>query len=237
MNPAKKILIVDDSQIDLKLESYLVEEIGFSPVVASDGHKAIDILQKESFAVVLIDLTMPRMSGLELLKKIRQMPQHATVPIMVISGKSDSKNVVSAVQLGANDYIVKPIDPSVFINKIDHLIFSDESDWFEYEVGGDTAESSVTIDANLALVSFNELQFTVKSAFQIPVGTNLFIDNAILKRVGADRVGGRVVKCEGEPNNYRVSLTFLGMTEELRKKIRLYCRSLWSGKDRGKSAG
>jgi DNA-binding response OmpR family regulator len=111
----KRILIVDDEpKISEVLEQYLVDD-GFVVSQAHDGASAVDVFHAERPALVILDLKMPGMSGLE---AFRQMRAEADVPIIMLTSRSDEVDRVLGLELGADDYITKPFSPREVVARI-----------------------------------------------------------------------------------------------------------------------
>ncbi len=104
----KRILIVDDEEIFLVQLKAALEAMGMDTFMAKDGLEALERLRKMDFAVVLADMKMPRMDGLELLEKIKKLYPHTYV--VMISGHGEVSKVVKAMKLGAYDFLQKPFD-------------------------------------------------------------------------------------------------------------------------------
>lgn len=124
----KRILIVDDSPKDVELtvavlaENNLANEI----VVAEDGEEALDYLYKRGKfadetcnpAIILLDIKMPKMDGIEVLKIIRADPEFRLIPVIMLTSSREEKDLVESYKLGANSYVVKPVDIPQFIEAI-----------------------------------------------------------------------------------------------------------------------
>jgi CheY-like chemotaxis protein len=123
-----KILIVDDCQNDVELtisalnEKNLANEI----IVAEDGEEALDFLYKRGKfvneignpAVILLDIKMPKVNGIEVLRQIRANPEFKLIPVIMVTSSREEKDLVESYKLGANSYVVKPIDVVQFIDAI-----------------------------------------------------------------------------------------------------------------------
>ena len=106
----KKILVVDDILVNLKIMQALIKALGAIPVVVDSGKKAIEILQKEKFDLVLMDCQMPYLSGQETTLLIRQSQiDFCNIPIIAVTANSQDKDRLSCTQAGMNDFIAKPI--------------------------------------------------------------------------------------------------------------------------------
>ena len=125
----KRILIVDDSPKDVELviaalaEKNLANEVD----VAEDGEEALDYLHKRGQfaerlngnpAVILLDIKMPKMDGVQVLKYIRSEPKFKTIPVIMVTSSREEKDLVESYKLGANSYVVKPVDIAQFIEAI-----------------------------------------------------------------------------------------------------------------------
>jgi len=105
----KKILMIeDDLELAEILMEYLVDKMGFDVKVEDDPFKAVSILNLEPFDLVILDLTLPGMDGLEVCESIRERQD---IPIIISSARSDVTDKVKALELGADDYLPKPYDP------------------------------------------------------------------------------------------------------------------------------
>ena len=124
----KRILIVDDSPKDVELAISALAEKNFANevIVAEDGVEALDYLHKRGKfanesgdpAVILLDIKMPRMDGIETLRRIRSDPKFKVIPVIMVTSSSEERDLVESYKLGANSYVVKPIDIGQFIDAI-----------------------------------------------------------------------------------------------------------------------
>ena len=114
----ERLLVVDDDEINRDLMSRRFRRAGYSVATAADGEQALRCLQNEPVDLVLVDLMMPQMSGLELLKILRAQYTPSQLPVIMVSALTESHQIVVALTFGANDYITKPIDFPVAIARI-----------------------------------------------------------------------------------------------------------------------
>ncbi len=112
------ILVVDDEELNRDLCVRRLERKGFAIKAAESGHEALAVLEDESFGLVLLDHMMPGLSGLEVLKRLRARWSQQELPIIMVTAIADSASIAEALDLGANDYVTKPIDFSVAIARI-----------------------------------------------------------------------------------------------------------------------
>jgi two-component system chemotaxis response regulator CheY len=121
----KTVLVVDDSRIMRNIvKNYFSEQkIPCQYIEASDGVEALDILMKQQIDLVLLDWNMPKLSGIDFLKKVRAINKYIKLPIIMVTSESAKYNVIEALKLGATDYIIKPINGKLFAEKISKVIF------------------------------------------------------------------------------------------------------------------
>ena len=115
---APSILVVDDLPANVDLMARRLERSGFAVVTAADGPAALERLREETIDLVLLDIMMPGMTGLEVLRHIRSLWSAAVLPVIMVTAKTDSADVVESLGLGANDYVTKPVDFPVALARI-----------------------------------------------------------------------------------------------------------------------
>jgi len=109
------LLVVDDNDENRDMLSRRLERKGFAVRTVAGGQEALDLIARERVDLVLLDIMMPGMNGLEVLKVLRLTHSPAELPIVMQTAKSESEDVIEALELGANDYVTKPLDfPVVF---------------------------------------------------------------------------------------------------------------------------
>lgn len=116
--PWAKILIVDDVADNRILLARRFSKRGVQIAEADSGKAALEAIEREAFDVVLLDVMMPDMNGLEVLKRIREGHAQAELPVIMVTGKAESQDMVEALTAGANDYITKPVDFAVALVRV-----------------------------------------------------------------------------------------------------------------------
>lgn len=114
-----KILIVDDSQVFIDLLTYALEDAGFTELtIAKDGKEGLDAASKENFDLILADIHMPKMDGIEMISNIRKLPNYAKKPILVLSTEFSEEFKAKGRASGANGWITKPFIPNQLIKAV-----------------------------------------------------------------------------------------------------------------------
>ncbi len=113
------LLVVDDTDENRDMLSRRLERRGYDVLRAEGGEQALEIVAKEPVDLVLLDIMMPGMDGIEVLRRLRQARGQTELPIIMQTAKTDSEDVVEALDLGANDYVTKPIDFPVVLARVE----------------------------------------------------------------------------------------------------------------------
>jgi len=121
-NPNPRLLIVDDISDNRAILTRRFQRRGFEVVEAESGFAAIELINRESFDLVLLDVMMPGIDGIETLKRIRGQQSASALPVIMVTAKSESNNIVDALELGANDYVTKPVDFAVALARVNTQI-------------------------------------------------------------------------------------------------------------------
>jgi diguanylate cyclase (GGDEF)-like protein len=117
-NDRAALLVVDDDEMTRDVLTRRLQRIGHAVVSARDGAQALELIGQQSFDAVLLDIKMPGLTGFDVLKKIRQTRSVTDLPVLMVTSSDDSDSVVEALELGANDYIMKPLDFPVALARI-----------------------------------------------------------------------------------------------------------------------
>jgi diguanylate cyclase (GGDEF)-like protein/PAS domain S-box-containing protein len=115
---AGSLLIVDDNEKIRDMLSQRLEQNGYATATAGNGKKALELVSEQSFDLILLDIEMPEMGGLDVLKALRQTKTPTELPVIVVSANNQSPDIVEALSLGANDYTTKPVDFAVVLARI-----------------------------------------------------------------------------------------------------------------------
>ena len=117
----KKILIVEDEQDIAQLVKHYLEKDGFHTCLATTGLEALKLVASEHPDLVILDLMLPHIDGLEVCKTLRQKPETALLPIIMLTAKNDESDTVVGLELGADDYVTKPFSPKTLVARVKAL--------------------------------------------------------------------------------------------------------------------
>lgn len=123
------ILVVDDTETTRNLLVGILSQKGYRVSFAWSGKQALELLTKQRFNLILLDIVMPELDGYAVLKEIRHTHAASELPVIVVTIKHGSDDIVKALTLGANDYVAKPIDVPVLFARIQTLLMYQESEF------------------------------------------------------------------------------------------------------------
>lgn len=114
-----RVLVADDDPDIRELVRYKLEQAGHEVVAAADGAAALSTaLDGEDLGLVLLDVMMPRMTGIEVCQALRSAPRTSTVPILLLTAKAQERDVERGFAAGADDYILKPFSPRELLTRV-----------------------------------------------------------------------------------------------------------------------
>lgn len=145
----KKILIADDEPDILEILEYNLSAEGYKVIKAKDGDEALELSKKEHPDLIVLDVMMPRKTGMDVCRILRAQPEFADTLIIILTALSDESSHVKGLEMGADDYVSKPISPKVFISRVNAL--------FRRTYRGDEKiikAGEITIDKEQYLVKF-----------------------------------------------------------------------------------
>ena len=118
---SRKILIAEDSLVMQKFISFTLKYKGHEVTVASDGVEALEKVPQGGFDLVILDIVMPRMNGLEVLRELKKNPDTARLPVIVLTAEKGEADRQTAISLGARFVLHKPFQPDQLIDAVDKV--------------------------------------------------------------------------------------------------------------------
>ena len=118
----RRIILVDDSETILQIEQMILSKLRYDLVTARDGAEAVAKALESNPELILLDVIMPKMGGFEALRRLRELDQTKTVPIVMVTTEAEAESIENGYLTGCNDYIVKPIDAGELVDKVKNLM-------------------------------------------------------------------------------------------------------------------
>lgn len=153
-----KVLIVDDEQDVLEFLTYNLEKEGFEVFTADNGKTGVEIAKKQDPDVILLDVMMPEMDGIETCRSLREQPQFENTIIAFLTARTEDYSQIAGFETGADDYISKPIKPRVLVSRLKALLRRYESKEAKSTV---LRAGNIEIDRERYLIVFNGTEMAV----------------------------------------------------------------------------
>lgn len=118
---SRKILVVDDDMMNLRMAEFILQQKGYEVVKCESGMDCLSYLKEEKLDLILLDIEMPIMNGLQVLEVIKGNEDTADIPVMFLTASADTDTVVEAGKLGVVDYIKKPFLPDELQNRVEKV--------------------------------------------------------------------------------------------------------------------
>ncbi len=123
MDTSIRILIVDDFATMRRILKNILKQLGFKNILeADDGTTALEVLEKQEIDLIISDWNMPKMTGLELLKRVRVSEKYKRAPFLMVTAEAQKQNVIEAVQAGVSNYVVKPFTAEAISDKLEKIL-------------------------------------------------------------------------------------------------------------------
>lgn len=231
------ILLIDDNPTDLKIAAGVLERVGYACFQFSEHVPALEWLALHRPTTVFLDLQMPGMSGFELIKLFRGSAATAKTPIIIMSGLNQAEDVRRAVELGASDYLVKPLDPLVIQEKMQKADAEPDEEFPILQLGtGSGLKGAFT--RSFVISGLSEFGMQVSCKHHLNPGDTIEVGQLPREVFGTDQVVLRCLSVEKDPasGGYAMRFTFVGLTEGQRQVLRKSCRQMWVQQKNGGAA-
>jgi DNA-binding response OmpR family regulator len=225
--PNPRILVVDDEPAILKLIQHILRKNGYDPVVAPSPAKARELVQKEKFDSVITDVVMPEESGYDLVKAIRSFDEakNEKLPVLMLTKRRNREDVKKALDAGVSDYLIKPIDESLLIDKLSQAIRVSRGEPKTYQLNLNNTPTAANLTIEAKVTSVSETGMSIETPFKVSSRYKLSLDSAIFEEIGIKRPYMNLVSCEDklledDTPAFESRFTFVGMNEAELKRVR-----------------
>ena len=228
-----RILLVDDDFDIRELGRALLANAGHEVHTADGAINALQIMRELPLDLLITDIGMPTHTGFDLLKMIRLEAKWPGLMTVMLTGRREKRDVEAAAREGVDAYIVKPLDPEVFVSRIDGLLAKND-----IVMPLPSVDFSIVaqIQMNVEIRSVSELGIVIKSPYQFRSGTLLPLDSAIFRRIGIANPLTRVFVSQRKDGDWESRLTFVDLNESDKQKIRSWTNQQQPIKKSTKSA-
>ena len=119
-----RILVADDDPLSIKLLNFRLRSVGHEVIFAVNGGEALEIATREKPDLVLLDIMMPVMNGFQVLRKLKSQEETKNIPVIMLTARSQEKDIVDGIEAGAVDYVTKPFSSAELIARVNRALAS-----------------------------------------------------------------------------------------------------------------
>ena len=159
---AKKILIIEDEKDILQLVKLYLEKEGYRTITASTGTEGLDSAKQHKPDLIVLDLMLPEIDGLEVCKRLRSASETAMLPIIMLTAKAEETDQVIGLELGADDYVTKPFSPKALVARIKALMRRVERGRQETQTSYQYGKLTMDLDRHEVTVQGKDVPLTAK---------------------------------------------------------------------------
>jgi len=123
----KRVLVADDDDFNREIGKIVLEDVGLTVDLAEDGHRAVEMARQTHYDLILMDMQMPTLDGLDATRAIRQLPDGLLIPIVAMTANAFAEDKAHCLAAGMNDFITKPFDPQILYSKVLHWLMVDQA--------------------------------------------------------------------------------------------------------------
>ena len=218
-----RILLVDDDKDIRNLGTALLSEAGHETYTVEGALQAIEFLQVHTVDVVITDANMPQHTGFDLIRTLKRDPRWADLTIAMLTGRRERKDIERAMELGVHDYIVKPIDPMLFLQKVgDLLTRRPAKDLPEIKFASIKLASRASAVSEIDLVSISEVGIVFRSAHHFIEGARLELATELFEKIGVGSPFFRVQSSIQKAGIWETRVIFVGADDRVLSKVRAW---------------
>lgn len=219
-----KILIIDDDKVLLLQMGKILKKYNYSVDLVNNALSGFKSLESKTYDLIITDLGMPMISGFEFLQKIRSHIQTSATALAVVTGSQEAKNVIQAQQLDVSEYILKPINPLKFIQKINSALLK-RSTKRQNRFEETKTSNEALIHAPAKIINITENGFDLVSRYSLIIGEEIIMSSSLFKEIGIAPPLMRTIKCRAiNSSQWQSQIEFMLISTDTVNKIRDWCK-------------
>jgi DNA-binding response OmpR family regulator len=228
-----RILLVDDDGDILQLGSALLNHAGHQTHTAENALEALNFLEHTRVDILVTDVNMPTHSGFDLVRFLRNDPSYVDLTVAVLTGRRERRDIEKALSLGVHDYIVKPLDPELFLKKVGDLLERRPPKTEDEDFASLKMNASARASFDVQIVSLSELGVIVRSQHPLNEGSRISLETELFMRIGIAAPAMRISGSEQGSGGWETRVSFVGTDEKTLSKIRAW---IFTNSVRGRAA-
>jgi DNA-binding response OmpR family regulator len=220
-----RLLIVDDEQTVLKFVKTILTRANYDAVTCSSATEALQLLSEEPFDCIITDVVMPVTNGYELVKAIRNSQYFGDIPILMLTRKRDRQDVKQAVDVGVTDYVLKPIDEQLLLDKVELCLTKGGGKRYTYDCTVNSVHAKAELKYACSIAAISESHITAFTALPVPDEATIEIQGQLFDEIGIQAPLIKLIACKPSDRAdfaYQSKFTFMGVPEVDLKKIRAW---------------
>lgn len=220
-----RIILVDDDQEILVLGRALLAQAGHDVLTALSAMEAVELLRKHGCDIMVTDVNMPTHSGYDLVKTVRADKKWWKLPIAMLTGRRERRDIERALELGVDDYILKPIDPMLLLKKVETLLAKVDEE--NKAPALDFARANFNYKGKIGLPvemrSISELGLVLTLPHNLTEGSLVHLETELFSEIGCEPPPMKVLSAVQLASGvYETRVMFVGVDEAVLQKIRAW---------------
>ncbi|MGE0762372.1 MAG: response regulator [Bdellovibrionales bacterium] len=215
----RNVLFVDDDPMARTLISTMLTQAGYIVTCVDEGFEALELLERHPFDLLILDIMMNKMNGIDLLKRIKAQPKCKDVPVVMLSARDDKQMITRAIQAGAADYVVKPPQRESFLKKIENIL-GGRPRFAEVHMDKESAKGACDFIFPARILSIGEAGMTFFSPMPLEINATQQIQADIFTKLGIKACEFKVLHCQPEKGGYIIYVNYLGHSAEEVQAVR-----------------
>ncbi len=219
-----RILVVDDDPDVLRVVDKVLRLSQHEVFTAVDAIKAMDLLNASKYDLLITDANMPQFSGFELVRTVKNNKRFERMAIAMLTGLREKKDIEKAIRAGVDDYIIKPIDPMLLLEKVDGLFKKKPPvERLAYDLPPGSTYAVAQISTPAKLVQINELGLILRSNVEIAEGTAIKVISDFFRKLEIKVPPAmKVISCRKLEKEYEVRVAFAGANDAFYQRVRVW---------------
>ncbi len=220
---AARILLVDDDNDILHIASSILAQQHYEVMTAPGVLEALELLKTFPFDAIITDANMPHYSGFDLLKSLKADPRLKDIAVAMLTGRRERRDIERALQAGVDDYMVKPIDPLIFVKKVEALFVKKPAQVrAEYPLPQVNAFSKATIQMKIDILSISEMGLVLRTSCEFQSGEILDLQTAIFTDIGVETPFLKVMSSVRAGTSFETRVAFVGAADSTLQRVRAW---------------
>jgi DNA-binding response OmpR family regulator len=227
----QRLLVIDDDPSILRLVRSILTRAKYYVVTCPSAREALRRLNADTFDCIITDAVMPVMNGYDLTGLVREHPKHQAVPILMLTRKRDRQDVKKAVAVGVTDYVLKPIDEHLLLDKVEMCLKSGLGKRHIFECPITEPQGKAELGLDCKVVFMSESDMTLRIPFDIPIEAPFKLRTDIFDNIGIPPPQRKLIRCDEAPATngpaagtlpFEAKFALVGVPEPDLKKIRAW---------------